>query len=68
MQCVTARLDPGVPRKVAGWATVGEQSAGEPIWDVVATYLCVRDTVSIDKLKNMKGNPGIDDYVGEILS
>ena len=67
------KLEANKTYKVAGWATVGEQSPGEPIWDVVATYLRDRDTVSIDKLntpklRNVKGNPGIDDYAGEILS
>lgn len=52
---------------VAGWATVGSQSPGEPIWETVATYL--RDVKSVKiqqlntpKLKNVAGNPGIADY------
>ncbi|WP_462320005.1 thiosulfohydrolase SoxB [Halochromatium sp.] len=58
---------------VAGWATVGSQSPGEPIWETVATYLRDAKTVKIDKLntpklKNVKGNPGIADYDGEVLS
>ena len=58
---------------VAGWATVGSQSPGEPIWETVATYLRDQKTVKIDKLntpklKNVKGNPGIADYAGETLS
>ncbi|MBK5940858.1 thiosulfohydrolase SoxB [Halochromatium roseum] len=58
---------------VAGWATVGSQSPGEPIWETVATYLRDVKTVKIDKLntpklKNVKGNPGIADYDGQILS
>jgi sulfur-oxidizing protein SoxB len=52
---------------VAGWATVGSQSPGEPIWDTVATYLRDIKTVKIGKLntpklKNVAGNPGIADY------
>ena len=52
---------------VAGWATVGSQSPGEPIWDTVATYLRDIKTVKIGrlntpKLKGVKGNPGIADY------
>lgn len=50
--------------KVAGWATVGSQSPGRPIWDVVADYL--RDIkvakvkkMNAPKLKMKKGNPGI---------
>jgi sulfur-oxidizing protein SoxB len=58
---------------VAGWATVGSQSPGEPIWETVATYLRDVKTVKIDKLntpklKGVKGNPGIADYDGELLS
>jgi len=58
---------------VAGWATVGSQSPGEPIWETVATYLRDAKTIKLDKLntpklKNVKGNPGIADYAGEILS
>ncbi len=58
---------------VSGWATVGSQSPGEPIWETVATYLRDVKTVKLDtlntpKLKNVKGNPGIADYHGEILS
>jgi sulfur-oxidizing protein SoxB len=52
---------------VAGWATVGSQSPGEPIWETVATYLRDVKTVKIEKLntpvlKNVAGNPGIADY------
>ena len=50
--------------KVAGWATVGSESPGAPIWDVVADYLRREDTARIKKLnspkiKNVAGNPGI---------
>ena len=52
---------------VAGWATVGSQSPGEPIWDTVATYLRDQKTVKIKKLNTpklvgVKGNPGLADY------
>jgi S-sulfosulfanyl-L-cysteine sulfohydrolase len=52
---------------VAGWATVGSQSPGEPIWDTVATYLRDMKTVKIKKLntpklKGVAGNPGLADY------
>jgi sulfur-oxidizing protein SoxB len=64
------QLDDGSPieaaknYKVAGWATVGSQSPGEPIWDVVAEYLRGSDVASIDKINtpkisNMSGNPGM---------
>ena len=52
---------------VAGWATVGSKSPGEPIWDTVATYLKSRESVSISKLntpkiKGLSANRGIEDY------
>ncbi len=52
---------------VAGWATVGSQAPGEPIWETVATYLRDVKTVKLEKintpkLKNVKGNPGIVEY------
>jgi sulfur-oxidizing protein SoxB len=58
---------------VAGWATVGSQSPGEPIWETVATYLRDVKTVKLDKLntpklKGVAGNPGLADYAGEVLS
>ncbi len=66
-------IEAGKTYKVAGWATVGSKAPGEPIWDVVATYL--RDNrevkikkLNVPKLKGVKGNPGIEDYPGEILS
>ncbi|NCA71268.1 MAG: thiosulfohydrolase SoxB [Sphingobacteriia bacterium] len=68
-------LDDGTPIEpqksyvVAGWATVGSQSPGEPIWETVATYLRDVKTVRIaklntPKLKNVKGNPGLAEYSG----
>ena len=56
--------------KVAGWATVGSKSPGEPIWDVVANYLRDQKTVRVDKLvepklKGVADNLGIADYQGE---
>jgi sulfur-oxidizing protein SoxB len=52
---------------VAGWATVGAQSPGEPIWETVATYLRDQKTVKIKKLNTPKlvgveGNPGLANY------
>ena len=57
-------IEAGKNYKVAGWATVGSQSPGAPIWDVVAAYLRREDTARIKKLntpkiKNVAGNPGI---------
>jgi sulfur-oxidizing protein SoxB len=64
------QLDDGTPieasrtYKVAGWATVGSESPGEPIWELVAKYLRRVKTANIEKLntpklKNAEGNPGI---------
>ena len=49
---------------VAGWATVGSQSPGAPIWDVVAEYLRSEKVAKVKKLNTpkiigMEGNPGI---------
>lgn len=49
---------------VSGWATVGSKSPGRPIWDVVADYLRLQETVTIKKLNTPKlvgvaGNPGV---------
>lgn len=53
--------------KVAGWATVGSQSEGRPIWDVVADYLRSQKNIKLTKLntpvlKGVEGNEGIADY------
>ncbi|MFA7632803.1 MAG: thiosulfohydrolase SoxB [Thiohalomonadaceae bacterium] len=53
--------------KVAGWATVGAQSSGRPIWEIVADYLRDQKVVKVKKfntpkLKGVGGNPGIADY------
>ncbi len=57
---------------VAGWAPVGEGAQGEPIWDVVATYLRDKKVIKGLKLNTPKivgvgkSNPGIADYAGNI--
>jgi len=58
------KIEAGKNYKVAGWATVGSQSPGEPIWDTVATYLRDVKTVKIKKLNtpvllNTANNPGV---------
>ena len=64
------RLDDGTPieagknYKVTGWATVGSQAEGAPVWEVVANYLRRVKTARIEKLntpklENVDGNPGI---------
>jgi len=68
-------LDDGTPLdarkmyKVAGWATVGSQAPGPPIWDVVAEYLRGVGVAEVKRLntpvlRGVKGNPGIADYAG----
>jgi sulfur-oxidizing protein SoxB len=66
-------LDDGTPieankrYRVAGWATVGSEAPGPPIWDVVATYLRDRKTATIGKLntpllRGVDHNRGITNY------
>ncbi|MGD9163173.1 MAG: thiosulfohydrolase SoxB [Chromatiales bacterium] len=62
-----SKIEPDKNYVVAGWATVGSQSPGEPIWDTVATYLRDQKTVKIKKLNTPKlvgveGNPGLANY------
>ena len=70
-------LDDGTPiqagnmYRVAGWAMVGEQAPGPPIWEVVAEYLRDQGTATLSKLntpvlRGVGGNPGIADYAGRI--
>jgi sulfur-oxidizing protein SoxB len=60
-------IDPNKKYVVAGWATVGSQSPGPPVWDQVADALRRQKTVEITKLntprlKGVRGNPGIEGY------
>ena len=57
-------LDAGKKYKIAGWAPVSEGITGEPIWDVVATYLREKKVISprrlnLPKLLGVEGNEGI---------
>mgnify|MGYP001182371300 CR=1 FL=1 len=50
--------------KVAGWASVGDNVTGEPIWEVVETYLKSHKTVkkikpNMPQLIGIEGNPGL---------
>jgi sulfur-oxidizing protein SoxB len=50
--------------RVGGWAPVAEGVTGEPIWDVVETYLRDRRTISPaepnrPKVVGVEGNPGL---------
>jgi S-sulfosulfanyl-L-cysteine sulfohydrolase len=57
-------IDPKKTYKVAGWAPVAEGAKGEPIWEVVETYLKAKKRIAPVKLNTprligVKGNPGI---------
>jgi len=57
-------LDASRTYKVAGWAPVAEGAKGEPIWEVVATYLRDRKVIRPPRLnqpviRGMQGNPGM---------
>jgi len=57
-------LSPAKKYKVAGWAPVSEGVTGEPVWDVVATWLRDKKVITPRKLNTpkligVKGNPGI---------
>ena len=57
-------VDAGKAYNVAGWAPVAEGVQGEPIWDVMETYLKSEKTIKARKLnmptvKNMANNPGM---------
>jgi len=60
-------IDAAKNYKVTGWATVGSEAPGAPVWEVVAEYLRSEKTIRIDSvnspvLKNVAGNPGISSY------
>ena len=62
-------IDDNKKYKVAGWATVGSQSDGAPVWDVVADYCRDKQTVYLDRfetphIKGVSNNQGIADYSG----
>jgi sulfur-oxidizing protein SoxB len=62
-----SRLDSGKSYKIAGWATVGQQSPGAPVWDVVADYLRAKKSIRLDQinqpaLEGVQHNQGLADY------
>jgi sulfur-oxidizing protein SoxB len=70
-------LDDGTPieaqkrYRVAGWATVGSEAPGPPIWDVVASYLRDQKVATVRKLntpvlKGVGNNLGIADYPASV--
>ncbi len=57
-------IDASKTYKVAGWAPVAEGVQGEPIWDVMETYLKSEKVIkprqlNMPTLENMAGNPGM---------
>jgi sulfur-oxidizing protein SoxB len=57
-------LDASKTYKVAGWAPVAEGASGEPVWDVVGTWLRDKKTVAprqlnVPRLIGMQGNAGL---------
>ena len=57
-------LDASKHYKVAGWATVGAQSEGPPVWEQVSEYLRQQPTLRVDKLTTPRligvaDNPGM---------
>ena len=59
-----SRIEADKTYRVAGWARVGSEAPGAPIWEVVATYLKDRKVAGFDKLntpvlKGIKDNLGI---------
>jgi S-sulfosulfanyl-L-cysteine sulfohydrolase len=65
MRLANKPIEAGKTYKVAGWAPVGEGAKGEPVWEVIATYLRDRKTISaprvnMPRLVGVQGNPGIE--------
>ncbi len=67
-------IESGKRYKVASWAPVGEGASGEPVWDVVMSYLRDKKVVRAPRLNRptlggVTGNPGIaDEAVGSTRS
>jgi sulfur-oxidizing protein SoxB len=57
-------IEAGKKYKVAGWASVAEGVAGQPVWEVVAAYLRSKKVVrpprlNLPQLSGVGGNPGM---------
>jgi sulfur-oxidizing protein SoxB len=57
-------IDADKTYKVAGWAPVAEGAQGEPIWDVVSSWLKSKKTIAarkpnVPQLRGVDGNPGV---------
>ncbi len=58
-------IDAGKTYKVAGWAPVAEGVRGEPIWDVLTSYLRDRKSLPAPRLNSprlvgVEGDPGLE--------
>ena len=58
------RIVAGKKYKVAGWAPVAEGASGQPVWEVVTTYLRSKKIIhppklNLPRLTGVSGNPGI---------
>jgi sulfur-oxidizing protein SoxB len=58
------RIEPAATYRVAGWAPVAEGAQGEPVWDVLETYLKDKKVIAAPKINapqliGMDGNPGM---------
>lgn len=57
-------LEAGKRYKVASWAPLAEGTKGEPVWDVVASYLKAKKVIRAPqpnqpRLAGVEGNPGL---------
>ena len=73
------RLSSGEPMaadavyRVAGWATVGEQSPGPPVWEIVADHLRGQQRVALGRMDlprliGVDEKNGIQDYPRELMT
>jgi sulfur-oxidizing protein SoxB len=65
MQLNGKSIEPDKTYKVAGWAPVAANAQGEPIWDVVATWLRNQQRVSLRRVQQprligINNNDGIE--------
>jgi sulfur-oxidizing protein SoxB len=57
-------IEAGKTYRVAGWAPVAEGATGEPIWEVVETWLKAKKKITprklnLPRLVGLKNNPGM---------
>ncbi len=64
MRLGDAPIEPTKTYRVAGWAPVAEGAKGEPVWEVVETYLKDKKViappkVNVPRLMGVEGDPGM---------